>query len=337
MRILVTGAAGHLGEALMRRLPELGHEPRGLDLLGGPFVDIIGSITDPAVVREAIDGADAVIHAATLHKPHVGSHSRAEFVTTNVHGTLALLEEAARARVSAFVFTSTTSAFGRALTAPAGEAATWITEDVVPRPKNIYGATKCAAEDLCELVHRDTGLPVVVLRTSRFFPEADDLPERTARFASDEHLKTVELLHRRADLEDLVTAHLRAVERAPELGFGRYVVTATTPFLPGDAARLATDAGAVMRERCAPETAGVFADRGWTFPGGLDRVYDNTRARRDLRWEPIHSFDHAIRALASGRDPRSAVARAVTAKGYHAVPTGVYTPAGAPRTRQRAS
>ena len=81
--------------------------------------------------------------------------------------------------MQAFVFTSTTSAFGRALVPPAGEPAAWITEDVVPVPKNIYGATKVAAEDLCELVQRDHGLPCIVLRTSRFFPEDDD--ERSTR------------------------------------------------------------------------------------------------------------------------------------------------------------
>ena len=57
--------------------------------------------------------------------------------------------------MSRFVFTSTTSAFGRALTPPPGAPAAWITEDVAPVPRNIYGVTKTAAEDLCELVHRD--------------------------------------------------------------------------------------------------------------------------------------------------------------------------------------
>ena len=69
------------------------------------------------------------------------------FVDTNVTGTLNLLEEAVAAGVGRFVFTSTTSAFGRALTPPPGAPAAWVTEDVAPVPRNIYGVTKIAAED----------------------------------------------------------------------------------------------------------------------------------------------------------------------------------------------
>ena len=87
-----------------------------------------------------------------------------------------------RAGVGAFVFTSTTSAFGARSRPPPGAPASWITEDVVPVPRNIYGVTKVAAEDLCELVHRDHALPCVVLRTSRFFPEPDDDPDERARW-----------------------------------------------------------------------------------------------------------------------------------------------------------
>ena len=89
-----------------------------------------------------------------------------------------LLEEAARAGVGAFVSTSSTSVFGRASHPGPEKPAAWITEDVVPQVRNIYGASKQAAETLCELVARGDGLPTVVLRTSRFFPEHDDLAER---------------------------------------------------------------------------------------------------------------------------------------------------------------
>ena len=108
-------------------------------------------------------GVDAVLHAATLHKPHVATHAREAFVETNIRGTLILLEEAARARVRAFVMTSTTSAFGDALKPPPGEPAAWIDERVAPSPKNIYGVTKTAAEDLCQLFHRNEGLAAIVL------------------------------------------------------------------------------------------------------------------------------------------------------------------------------
>src|SRR4029077_2988089 len=130
----------------------------------------------------AMAGVREVVHAATLHKPHVATHDRAAFVETNIAGTLNLLEEAVATGVRAFVFTSTTSTFGDALVPPPGAPAAWITEDVAPVPRNVYGATKTAAEDLCELGHRDHGLPCLILRTSRFFPEADDRDDVRAAY-----------------------------------------------------------------------------------------------------------------------------------------------------------
>jgi len=312
--VLVTGSAGHLGEALVRVLGAEGHEVVGLDVLPSPHTTVVGSITDRALVRDALRDADALLHAATLHKPHIGSHDRQAFVDTNVTGTLTLLEEAVAAGTSRCVFTSTTSAFGRALTPPPGAPAAWITEDVAPIPRNIYGATKTAAEDLCELVHRDHGLPCLILRTSRFFPEADDRDDIRAAY-DDANLKVSELLYRRVDLEDVVSAHRCALERAPELGFGRYIVSATTPFTRDDLTELRTDAPAVVRRR-VPEAEAIFAARGWRLLPSIERVYVNAKARVELGWSPRHDFRAAVERIAAGEDHRSELAAAIGAKGY---------------------
>ncbi len=321
MKLLVTGSSGHLGEALVRVLRDRGEEVVGLDVLPSPYTEIVGSVADRPLVRRAMAGVDAVVHVATLHKPHVGSHSRSEFVETNITGTLNLLEEAVDADVARFVFTSTTSAFGRALTPDAGTA--WITEEVPPLPRNIYGATKRAAEDLCELTARDRGLPCVILRTSRFFPEADD--SDTARAGYDDlNLKVNELLYRRVDLEDVVGAHLLALERADELRFARYIISATTPLSRDHVGRLRDDLPGVVAE-LFPEYVEIYRQRGWAMLPGLDRVYDNSLAVRELGFSPRHDFGFALRQLARGEDPRSSLAREVGSKGYHAVSTGVYT------------
>jgi UDP-glucose 4-epimerase len=323
VRILVTGSAGHLGEALVRVLGAAGHDVVGLDVLESPHTSVVGSIADRERVQRCVQGADAVLHAATLHKPHVGSHGRQAFVDTNVTGTLCLLEEAVAAGVGRFVFTSTTSAFGRALTTQPGAPAAWITEEVAAVPRNVYGVTKSAAEDLCELIHRDHGLPCLILRTSRFFPEGDDRDEIRDGY-DDANVKVNELLYRRVDLEDVVGAHLLALERAPEIGFGRYIVTATTPFARADLAELRSDAAAVLR-RVVPEYEEVYAARGWRMFPGIDRVYDNARARAELGWRPRYDFAYALERLRAGEEPRSELAVAVGAKGYHAEPTGPYT------------
>ena len=112
MRILVTGSSGHLGEALCRVLRDAGEDVVSIDVLPSAHTTLVGSVADRALVRDALQGVDAVLHAATLHKPHVGSHTRQDFVDTNLTGTLNLLEESVAAGVGRFVFTSTTSAFG---------------------------------------------------------------------------------------------------------------------------------------------------------------------------------------------------------------------------------
>jgi UDP-glucose 4-epimerase len=323
VRILVTGSSGHLGEGLCRVLSSEGHEVAGLDVLESPHTEMVGSIADRAFVRRCVEGSDAIVHAATLHKPHVGTHTRQQFVDVNVTGTLNLLEEAVAAGVGRFVFTSTTSAFGRALTPPAGAPAAWITEDVAPVPRNVYGVTKVAAEDLCELVHHDHGLPCLILRTSRFFPEADDRDDLRTEY-DDGNLKVNELLYRRVDLEDLVCAHRLALEQAPAIGFGRYIVSATTPFSRDDLADLREDAGSVVK-RLFPDHEAVYAERGWRMLPGIDRVYVNERARSELGWRPRFDFRYALDRLRAGDDPRSRLALDVGAKGYHAVSTGPYT------------
>lgn len=316
MRVLVTGSAGHLGEALMRTLGAAGHDPVGADLEQSPHTVLVGSIAERAFARRCVAGVEAIVHTATLHKPHVGSHSRQSFVETNVIGTLHLLEEAVAAGVRAFVFTSTTSAFGRALAPPEGAPAVWVTEDLVPLPRNIYGVSKVAAEDLCELFARDHRLPCLILRTSRFFPEEDDSAERRHAYA-EANLKVNEFLNRRVDIEDVVTAHLAALGRAAAIGFGRYIISATTPLTRDDLAELRVDAPAVVRRR-VPAWVEVYAQRGWRMFSTIDRVYVNDRARSELGWAPRHDFAAVIERLRSGQDPRSELARAIGSKGYYA-------------------
>jgi UDP-glucose 4-epimerase len=316
MRVLVTGSTGHLGEALVRTLQKTSHEVVGLDVVASNFTSEVGSLAARSHVRRCMEGVNAVLHTASLHKPHVITHSRQDFIDTNITGTLNLLEEAASAGVQSFVFTSTTSAFGRALAPPAGAPAAWITEDVTPVPKNIYGVTKTAAEDLCELFHRDHGLACLILRTSRFFPEEDDC-EATRQAYEDHNVKANEYLYRRVDLEDVVSAHLLALERAPSIGFGRYIITATTPFLPDDLLDLRVNAPLVVRQR-VPEYEVEYRRRGWKMFPSIDRVYVNDRARKDLDWRPRYDFSYVLNCLRAGVDPRSALSRAVGSKGYHA-------------------
>jgi nucleoside-diphosphate-sugar epimerase len=316
MKTLVTGSSGHLGEALVRTLRASGHEVVGLDVVASPFTDEVGSIVDRAFVRRCLAGVRTVFHAATLHKPHVATHSRQDFIDTNIAGTLNLLEASASEGVDAFVYSSTTSVFGDALVPPPGEPTAWITEDTRPIPKNIYGVTKAAAEDLCQLFHRNQQLPCIVLRISRFFLEADD--DRTARDAyADDNIKVNETLNRRVDIEDVVGAHLLAADRAREPGFRRYIVSAPTPFTPEDVVDLRIDARLAIRRR-VPGYEAEYVRRGWNVPSSIDRVYVSDLACKELGWQPRYDFGFLIKRLKANEDTRSPLARTIGAKGYHA-------------------
>lgn len=308
MKILVTGSSGHLGEALVRTLNA---NVIGLDIRPSNFTHNVGSILDREFVRHNMKDIDIVLHTATLHKPHILTRSRQDYIDTNITGTLNLLEEAVGANVQAFIFTSTTSIFGNAITP---DSIIWVTEDLSPIPKNIYGVTKKAAEDLCEIFHRDYRLPCIILRTSRFFPEEDDREDVRKNY-DDGNIKANEFLYRRVEIEDVVSAHLLALQKAVSIGFGRYIISATSPFTQNDLLELSRNAPQVVK-RYFPDYEDVYLPRDWKMFPGIDRVYVNDRARKDLGWNPKYDFRYVLDCLKIEKDPRSELAKQVGFKGY---------------------
>jgi UDP-glucose 4-epimerase len=303
MRVLVTGASGWLGGALVPQLLAAGHEVVGMDITASPRTQVVGSITDVRLVETTIRdfAIQAVIHAATLHKPHVATRPASDFVAVNVQGTLNLLEAATApgSPVDRFVFTSTTSlmisAEIRAGRDGGATRAAWLTEAMTGlRPRNIYGVTKLAAEHLCRLHYELHGLKLVILRTSRFFPEADDMAHAIQQ--SDANTKTNELLFRRLTVEDAAAAHVLALERAPALGFDTCIVSAPTPFSPDDCADLIEDAPAVVA-RYFPHYPAIYERFGWTMFASIDRVYDPSRARDRLGFTCRTGFAEALADL----------------------------------------
>jgi UDP-glucose 4-epimerase len=219
------------------------------------------------------------------------------FVDVNVSGTLNLLEAAAAAGNDRFVFTSTTSLMiSEALHRGAAGRAAWLTEDHAPlEPRNIYGVTKLAAEHLCRLVHRERGLPVVILRTGRFFPEEDD----SHRDLSGPNRKANEFLNRRLTVEDAAEAHVVALAKAPGLGFETFILSAPPCFAESDCEELINDAPAVIA-RHFPKAAALYARAGWSLPTRIDRVYDPTKAERLMGFRCRTDFPSILEALERG-------------------------------------
>jgi UDP-glucose 4-epimerase len=300
MRILLTGSSGWLGSALKPRLEALGHEVIGLDPVSSALTQVVGSIADRDLVLKTVreNRIEAIIHSGALHKPNIEHYENTAFVATNVQGTLNLLDAAAACGVERFVFTSTTSLMiSQAIRAGfqgGARKAAWLTEEMSPEPRNIYGVTKLSAEHLCRLYHIEHGLPVVVLRTARFFPEADDMAHAIEQ--SDANTKANELLFRRLTVEDAAEAHVAALEKAPQLGFDTFIISAPTPFRPEDCAELIADAPSVVA-RYFPAYPRLYAKQGWTMFSSIDRVYDPSRARQKLGFVCRTSFADVLKAL----------------------------------------
>ena len=288
MNIFVTGSSGWLAQDLVPRLKRAEHTVIGLDPVPGPHTDVVGTVADRDLVRRIIRDhrIQGIVHAGALHKPQVATHDPGQFIETNVQGTLNLLQEATAegSTVDRFVFTSTTSlmisqeirdAHRRGI-----ERAFWIDEEMATlEPRNIYGVSKLSAEHLCRMVHGATGLPIVILRTSRFFPEEDDMAHEIIQ--SGANTKANEFLFRRLTVHDAASAHIVALDRAPQIGFDTFIISALTPFSPEDCEALMEYAPLVVH-RYFPRYREIYARRGWTMFDYIDRVYDSNKAMRRL-------------------------------------------------------
>jgi UDP-glucose 4-epimerase len=301
MRVLVSGSSGWLGRFLVPLLCEAGHDVTGLDIVPSPHTDVVGSVADRPLIDQIFAERlfDGVIHAGALHKPDIARHSRQDFIDTNVTGTLNLLEAAVHHGTSRVIFTSTTSLMiTQAIRDETSEGAVWLDETSGPlRPRNIYGATKRAAEEICRLVHTDHDIPIIILRTARFFPEEDD----THRTLSGENMKANEFLNRRLTVEDCALAHVAALEKAPQLGFGLYIVSAPQPFDRNDCTALKTNAPQIIA-RHFPEAAAIYARRGWSLPSSIGRVYDASAIERDLGFRCKTDFAAVLTSLQNGTE-----------------------------------
>src|SRR5256885_8786624 len=119
MRVLVTGATGFVGRAVVRRLLLAGHQPVALvHQRTAPFpesVEIVtGSILDPLRISEAVARVEAVCHLAAITRGRESFADPLRYFRVNVDGTLNMLEALAKMRgpMPGIVFTSTCLVYG---------------------------------------------------------------------------------------------------------------------------------------------------------------------------------------------------------------------------------
>lgn len=276
MRILVTGSSGQLGAVISSMLSRE-HSVLGIDLLPGEFTTHIGNITNRNFVLSATKNVEAIIHTGSLHTPQLKTHSKEEFIDTNIAGTLNLLQASIKSGIRRFIYSSTTSLYGHAMVPT--EKAVWVTEDLLPKPRDIYDVTKIAAEGLCEIFAYNYGLPCISLRVSRFFPES-------------EYLMTIYRLYRGVDVRDAATAHILAME--VELNDYEVLnISAASPFSRNETHELLHDAPSVL-VRHFPHIDKLFAQKGWQLPKSIDRVYSIDKAQQLLNYRPKFNFDTLV-------------------------------------------
>ncbi len=176
MRILVTGAAGSIGQVVTLGLCDRGHEVVGLDLVPEPdgftgdWHTADCSDADAVAAVFADQRIDAVVHLAGMPS----EASLPEELTSHVITTAALLDAMLAHGVDRIVYASSNHAVGRT---PRSDC---LTVDVVPRPDTYYGVAKVAAEALLHLFADRHGIDAVACRIGSFLPA----PETTRNLAT---------------------------------------------------------------------------------------------------------------------------------------------------------
>jgi UDP-glucose 4-epimerase len=176
MKILITGGSGFIGSHIAEHFQSIASEIRVLDNyrtgyaknLNGLHATVIeGSITDRALVREAVQGIDYIFHMAALVSVPESMSKPSECVDINVHGLLNVLEEASAAGVKKIVLASSAAIYGDNPTVPK-------LETMVPEPKSPYAVTKLDGEYYLEMFRREGKLASTSIRFFNVFGPRQD-------------------------------------------------------------------------------------------------------------------------------------------------------------------
>jgi nucleoside-diphosphate-sugar epimerase len=300
---MVTGAAGFIGSHLAESLARQGHEVVGLDALTDYYaveqkranaaaVEAAGVRFVQADLRSAdlaglLRGTDAVLHQAAQPGVRASWDDRfAEYTTHNVLGTQRLLQAAHDTGVRRFVYASSSSIYGNALTYPTSETTT-------PAPFSPYGVTKLAAEHLCRAYAQNFGLATVSLRYFTVYGPRQRPDMSIHRligavrggppfplFGDGSQIR--EFTH----VDDIVDANLRALDADVDPG-SVYNISGGSEIALLDLIKMVEDvAGAAIPIEARPAEAGDVRRNGG----------DTSRAAAELGWQPAMGLREGIRS-----------------------------------------
>jgi UDP-glucose 4-epimerase len=278
MKVWVTGSSGQLGSATVKLLKENGHEVFGVDVAPGYTTSALLDIKDEQAVAQSTQRMDAIIHTAAIHGKHYElGYPRRDFIDTNILGTFNLLNACIGNGIGIFLYTSTTSIYGRAMVD--AEKAVWVDETLPEIPRDIYDITKQTAEQLCKDFFYKDGLQASVYRVGRFLPETDNL-------------KTNHRLYRGLDERDGAAALLLALNKT-FVDFEIFNISSGSPFNQDELAQLKRSPEEVILKHY-PEAAEIYRAKGWEFPQSIDRVYVSDKAKQLLGYRPQYTFEYLL-------------------------------------------
>lgn len=325
MRIVVTGATGNVGTALLRRLHAaeevteiVGISRRGPDREGEPYTGVrwhridIARPESAGPLTEAMRGADAVIHLAWVIRPN---RDEEHLEQTNVDGARRVFEAAAAAGVPHLVHASSVGAYGRPDAAPPGNEPQDESFPTHGTPSSHYGRQKAQVERILdEVAAAHPGMLVSRLRPGLIFqaeagPEIRDyflgsaVPRTALRLLANGALPLLPwprgILTQAVHADDVADAYWRVVRHRAGGAFNVAADPVVGPSLMGSVlgARrwlplpvplVRAAASLTYRLRLQP------TDPGWIDMAAATPVMSTDRIRRATGWEPRHSAVEAV-------------------------------------------
>ncbi len=280
MKVLLTGAAGRLGRAIVREATRKNLPIEFVRVDSRPAEDsLCVDVSDLKGIAELVKGCDAIIHTAGLHSHDLQTSTRCDFFRINVEATDNLLHAAVKNEVQRFIFSSTCQVYGHHWDVMGIRR---LSPETPVNPTTIYPLTKWLGEQICEQYHRQYGLGIACLRYSNF----NDGPWE--RYGT-------ELCARSIWDGDAAQANLNALT-VEDLGFGQYVIGPETRLQEQDLDLGATDPAAVL-ERRWPGSVAKLRDAGYEIKPHLFPLLDITLAQRELGYRPEKTFDLLLQTL----------------------------------------
>jgi UDP-glucose 4-epimerase len=301
LNVIVTGAGGVIGRRLLPLLQARGHNVisvgRDRPRDAAPFLTVNGDLFDVAVREQAIallrdDGSreSAIVHLAARSNVAAASAGRTAAFESGVVLTRLMLEMAASADVSRFLFASSGYVYGVGGAAP-------IREDQVPRPRSMYAATKLAAEALVQGYAAECRIAGTIFRMSNVY--GPDSPDSTVagRLLSQLRQRQPVNVASRLPIRDFIFIDDVAEAICALLESPVAAVTDIFNISTG----VGTSVGALVDTAIAAAHGTACTTKSPDIPGEDCLILSNERICKRTGWAPRHSLADSMRLCLGAR------------------------------------